>query len=236
MRRRKQSRQSSALVPLAKQINQEHQRTVAAAAVGLQHAVRAGLLLLKAKRAVGHGAWGRWIEEHCEFSQRTAEGYQRVARRWPEFARTNPQRVADSTSLREALALLAAPKPEPDSPVREPEPVRVFAKVRMEPPSPPTRTLIRLTEPPEPAEPRSNRGQYILATASHLVGQVEELVDDAELLDEDELKQIVGAMLAAADAVDKVRRTSPYPQFSDQAARDAWDAPFDATDPDPEDT
>lgn len=90
---------------LAGRINSEHRLVVDAVHTALDHAVEAGRLLNEAKLAEGHGGWTAWLEQNVEFSVRTAQGYMRVAERWPEL---KAQRVAD-LSLRGALKLLAAP-------------------------------------------------------------------------------------------------------------------------------
>src|SRR5262249_3847317 len=47
----------------------------------VQHAVRAGELLLEAKRIHGqHGQWTSWLQENIDFSDRLAQAYMRLAR------------------------------------------------------------------------------------------------------------------------------------------------------------
>ena len=96
------------LTTLAEQINQEHLEAGAAISQSLQHARRAGELLIQAKAQVGHGEWGGWLEKHFHGSARTAQSYMRVASRFGELEQKT-QRVAD-LPLREALALLAEPQ------------------------------------------------------------------------------------------------------------------------------
>jgi hypothetical protein len=68
---------------LAAQINAEHGTTLfGKAREALEHARRAGELLLQAKGSLGHGEWLPWIEANCKFSSRTAQGYMRLASRW----------------------------------------------------------------------------------------------------------------------------------------------------------
>ncbi len=55
----------------------EHHKAVGAAIV---HAIKAGQLLLEAKRKVGHGNWLPWLEANCEMSERTAQNYMRIAK------------------------------------------------------------------------------------------------------------------------------------------------------------
>jgi ParB family chromosome partitioning protein len=63
---------------------------------------------MEAKKSVPHGGWEAWVRDSCGFSERTAQGYMRLARLAPEEA----QRVA-LLSLRDALKALAEPKSEP---------------------------------------------------------------------------------------------------------------------------
>ena len=95
-----------ALQELAQAIGREHQAAVSAARSAVEHAIKCGELLLKAKATVGHGGWLAWVETNCTFGQRTAQGYMRLARELPRLDEANAQRVAD-LSLRDALGTLA---------------------------------------------------------------------------------------------------------------------------------
>lgn len=79
----------------------------------VRHAIRAGDGLIEAKRLLRHGEWLAWLAVSFPgFSERSARNYMRLAR--------NGNAVADMPSIRQAIALLAAPKePEPQAP--EPE-------------------------------------------------------------------------------------------------------------------
>lgn len=85
-------------------IAQAHQSAQQAIRDAVAHAIRAGELLLEAKAAMPHGAFGEFCKA-LPFSDRTARGYMRLARLDDE----KRQRVADLT-LREALQSLATPK------------------------------------------------------------------------------------------------------------------------------
>jgi hypothetical protein len=98
---------------MAIEINREHDAVVVAGKSAIGHALTCGHLLAQAKEVVAYGEWGEWLRRNFAASARTAEGYMRIANRWPEIE-ANPQRVADLT-LRGALLLLAEPKPEPAS-------------------------------------------------------------------------------------------------------------------------
>jgi hypothetical protein len=76
---------SPMLETLAARINAEHRAIEVALKAGLAHAYNAGMLLIEAKDACPHGRWLRWVAENCEFSERTAQNYMRVAERWDEL-------------------------------------------------------------------------------------------------------------------------------------------------------
>ena len=88
------------LTALAGQIKHEHGQCENAARSAVQHAIRAGELLVDAKARCQHGTWKRWIEEHCGFSLRTAQLYMGIARDVPKLPAAKAQRVALLPSLR----------------------------------------------------------------------------------------------------------------------------------------
>jgi hypothetical protein len=100
------------LSDLAVRINDEHRLCEAALRTSLEHAVTAGDLLVQAKAALPHGAWGDWLRQNFAGSARTAQTYMRLSRELPALVETNPQRVAD-LSLRDAVALVATPRGTP---------------------------------------------------------------------------------------------------------------------------
>lgn len=71
---------TSSLSEIATQINVEHEKAIGAFQSGFEHALQAGEFLLQAKAKVGHGNWLRWLEKHCDASERTARLYMQVAR------------------------------------------------------------------------------------------------------------------------------------------------------------
>ncbi len=85
---------------LAPAIRAEHEAAQTSARQAVAHAIRAGELLLQAKAALPHGEFGPWLTANVEFSERTAQGYMRLARECADP--TKAQRVAD-LSLRGAL-------------------------------------------------------------------------------------------------------------------------------------
>jgi hypothetical protein len=92
----------ASLQELAQQINQAHRGCEAAAKAGLQHAMNAGRLLIEAKKKVGHGQWLPWLKANFPFSERTAQGYMKVADEVPKLEGPKAKRVAD-LSYRDAL-------------------------------------------------------------------------------------------------------------------------------------
>ena len=91
---------------LAVQINEHHRQCQATMNAGLEHAIKAGQLLLVAKKQCPHGEWLPWLETNFEGSERTAQAYMRIASQLPKLA-GNAQRVADLT-FRGALAAVAS--------------------------------------------------------------------------------------------------------------------------------
>lgn len=100
------------LTSLAERINDEHRLAEDAARSAVEHAVKAGELLIEAKGKVAHGEWGDWVKANCSFAERTTQVYMRVARELPKLNGSKAQRVAD-LPLREAVRALAEPK-EPE--------------------------------------------------------------------------------------------------------------------------
>jgi len=87
---------------LAEKVNREHRHAESSARQALKHAVEAGELLLKAKEAVGHGNFNKWIEGNFEGSQRQATRYMRLA------TAADQKRIApdEVSSLAEAEGML----------------------------------------------------------------------------------------------------------------------------------
>jgi hypothetical protein len=96
---------SNSLTDLAVRIRAEHEAARLAARTTIEHAIRAGELLIEAKQLVQHGYWGDWLHAHCDLSERSAQAYMRIAR-----YQSNPQLTADLT-IDDALKVLAKPKP-----------------------------------------------------------------------------------------------------------------------------
>jgi hypothetical protein len=98
------------LAEIAEKINAEHAQALDHARASITHARNAGVLLLEAKKRWGHGQWLPWLEANVQFSERTAQAYMRVAKRWPELE-AKAQATADLT-IEDGLKLLASPKTE----------------------------------------------------------------------------------------------------------------------------
>ena len=62
----------------------------------------------EAKLTLPHGAWGAWLQNEVEFSERTAQNFMRIAKEY-----RNPQLIADmGNSATKALLLLSLPAEE----------------------------------------------------------------------------------------------------------------------------
>jgi hypothetical protein len=102
------------LPELANAVNSEHAQLKECVIKGAQHAVKAGELLWQAKRKAGHGRWLEWLAENCEFSERTAQLYMKLADALPQLA--NPQRIAD-LSLTGAIKMIEDLKAPDENPI-----------------------------------------------------------------------------------------------------------------------
>lgn len=67
------------LEEIALAVQHEHEQASTAFGKGLNHAIRAGGLLIEAKRRLEHGGWLNWIENNCHIPERTATRYMRAA-------------------------------------------------------------------------------------------------------------------------------------------------------------
>ena len=71
---------SNRLPVLVVEIIAAHDGAQHAARMSLEHAAKAGALLLEAKAAVPHGQWRDWMRSNITFSEPTAQIYMRLAR------------------------------------------------------------------------------------------------------------------------------------------------------------
>lgn len=70
--------------------------------------IEIGKRLLEAKQCLPHGAWGDWLTQKVDFSERTAQNFMRIAREY-----SNPQTLALlGNSASKALSLLTLPMEE----------------------------------------------------------------------------------------------------------------------------
>jgi nitrogen regulatory protein PII len=60
---------------LAVAIREEHQECLQKMRQGVEHALKVGELLVKAKELVKHGEWEQWVEVNCSFTSRMARNY-----------------------------------------------------------------------------------------------------------------------------------------------------------------
>jgi hypothetical protein len=97
---------------LARRINDEHRRCEEAVNAALEHALRAGELLIKAKSQCSHGTWQAWLAGNFEGSVRTAQAYMRVAHNRETIEAAKAQSSAP-LSLDGALKALSTPKDGP---------------------------------------------------------------------------------------------------------------------------
>ena len=100
-----------ALPDLATAINTQHQAVETSLRSAVEHATKAGDLLLQAKASVKHGEWLPWLSANCSMSERTARNYMRLAKELPKLDDEKRQRVAD-LPMREALQVVGKVKTE----------------------------------------------------------------------------------------------------------------------------
>jgi hypothetical protein len=101
------------IATLADQIHEAHAAATQAAHDALEHARRAGELLLQAKAAVSHGGWLQWLREHClDITPRTCQRYMLVAEQWDEIVAAR-KTTCESFSLAQALRVLTTGEDEP---------------------------------------------------------------------------------------------------------------------------
>lgn len=132
---------------LAAEIRQKHALAIETANRAVQYAREAGELLLQAKATIAHGAWGEWLKENCDLSERTAQGYMRLARELPKLDAAKAQRVAD-LPLRQALKELS----KPVSKARKPNHHEVFEATPIYADQEPIRELVSIEQVlPSPA-------------------------------------------------------------------------------------
>ena len=98
--------QPTPLADLGTEINDTHAAAMLHAGKAMNHALRCGDLLIKAKATVPHGGWLPWLRQNIVFSDRTAQAYMRLA---AKFGRDKRSTVAD-LSVRRVLQEIATPR------------------------------------------------------------------------------------------------------------------------------
>jgi hypothetical protein len=100
---------------IATRINAMHREATKAAITAVELAIEIGAMLMEVKATLPHGEFGPWIRKHCEFTDRTARNYMKLAKAVPALDDANRQRVSD-LSLRGALAEFVD---KPDAPLED---------------------------------------------------------------------------------------------------------------------
>jgi hypothetical protein len=96
---------SNSLADLAARIRAEHEATSTALKSSVEHAMKAGDLLIEAKAQLKHGQWLSWLAEHCAMSERSAQLYMPIAKNRAAIEDNIRNGVADLT-LGQAAALM----------------------------------------------------------------------------------------------------------------------------------
>jgi hypothetical protein len=104
----KQVSKADLLADLAARIKAEHEAFCDSARKTLDHAIRAGEFLNKAKKAVDYGGWADWLRQNCAVSQRSAQAYMRLADHKGSL-RTSP-RCAATWTIDGALRAIGVPQ------------------------------------------------------------------------------------------------------------------------------
>ncbi len=99
---------------LAEQIDREHELCREATVSVVEHAVRAGELLVQAKDRRGHGAWTSWLEQHCSVTPRQARRYMSLAKNQDRLDEAKRTWKSDFT-LAEAMELLSELQESPQA-------------------------------------------------------------------------------------------------------------------------
>src|ERR1700758_4398248 len=95
------------LTSLAKRIKAEQAAIEASFRRGVEHAIIADELLIKAKDQLPHGKWLPWLQKHTGLIPRSAQYYMKLAKRRAEVeANTN---LNSHSTITEVLSALSAP-------------------------------------------------------------------------------------------------------------------------------
>lgn len=100
-------RDMNELVSLAAEINREHNLAEQMAKTAIEHALKAGELLLQAKDQCGHGEWLLWLDDNLAIGARQAQKYMRLVTHREMLANTSDN---SHLTIDAALAAIAAPR------------------------------------------------------------------------------------------------------------------------------
>ena len=102
------------LPAIALELLAAHNAFIAKQRSALEHAKKAGELLIEAKGQLKHGEFLSWLKaEFPEISPRTAQGYMRLAHKWSQLPVADTRPVAH-LGIREALTILTDEWNDPD--------------------------------------------------------------------------------------------------------------------------
>jgi len=118
------------MADLIKRINEAHEEVRLSLRRTGECAIKAGLLLLDAKKLVRHGSFAEWVAANCNFSERTAQLYMQLARKF-----SNPQNIADLrlTDLLEMLGPAKLPELKEEAPTKKKPPDKVAEAIKQGP-------------------------------------------------------------------------------------------------------
>jgi hypothetical protein len=106
----------TALDKLAADIRSEHEACVQHARSAVEHAIKAGELLIEAKSQVKHGEWLPWLAENFPASRETARKYVQLA----EANYNRSCNLDEAESIRDGLAKVAKQRQPASVPVIRP--------------------------------------------------------------------------------------------------------------------
>ena len=196
-------------------LNKEHVAVGTAINAGLDHARRAGQLLIEAKARLSHGKWLPWLHANFAGSRRTAQVYIRIASKYSELA-ANAQQSAH-LSQRDALDLLTEKQSVVPVPAEGHGEVSVVTTVRenirvqdpksaLLPAVPPIPSLdISRTVPrtvPPPTAPKFSEDQY----AAILVAALLELRTCPKNIAENMITRLGSLFISAVQFIPSVER------------------------------
>ena len=101
---------SNDLANYADRINREHDLAEQHAVTAMEHAQRAGDLLIEAKERVAYGDWLKWLKENVTVSPRMVQNYMKLARVLPHIEPEEAKRVSH-LPIRKAIQTLVTESP-----------------------------------------------------------------------------------------------------------------------------